>query len=151
MSRRKPSRTLRGVTPLIDLLFLLLFSLLALSDARRSATKEPVHIRLPRVEPGETQEPRRYETIVIEIDAQSRVRLEGRIEPVRGPDHLDELLAARVGEALPEEFDVEVRGDARARHGVGVALLQHLRQRGFAGVTLLALGAEDASWEEGSR
>jgi biopolymer transport protein ExbD len=151
MSRRKPSRTLRGVTPLIDLLFLLLFSLLALSDARSSTAEEQVHIRLPRVEPGEAPEPRRYESIVIEIDAQSRVRLEGREEPVRGPEHLDALLAARVGGALPEEFEVEIHGDARARHGVSVALLQHLRRRGFAGVTLLALGERDADWEGGDR
>ena len=47
---------------------------------------------------------------------------------------------------------MEIRGDAAADHGVMVALLQHLRRRGFKGVNLLALGAADASWgkESGS-
>ena len=140
MRRARKDANLRGVTPLLDLLFLLLFSLLALSDTRRTTTTEPVRIRLPRVEAGKSGTETR-ETLVIEIGADSRVRHEG--ETVAGPAHLDRLLARRLGARLPEEFAVEIHGDAGARHGVGVALLQHLRQRGFAAVSLLALGGED--------
>ena len=142
---------MRGVTPFLDLLFILLFSLLALSDAKRAKDPERVRIRLPRVEPADGTEGPALPAIVIEIDATSRVRMAGDPRPVEGPADLDRRLERRLGSTLPEEFEVEIQADGRARHGVGVALLQHLRRRGFAGVTLLALGDADATWTEGGR
>jgi biopolymer transport protein ExbD len=142
---------MRGITPLIDLLFILLFGLLALSDARRSESAETVRIQLPEVEPTERKGAATPNVIVLEIDADSVVRVEGREEPVEDPEELDTLLAERIGDTLPEEFAIEIRGDAAARHGVMVALLQHLRERGFGSVNLLALGDPDASWTEEGR
>ncbi|MHC4959326.1 MAG: biopolymer transporter ExbD [Planctomycetota bacterium] len=144
MSRRK-----KGVTwamPLVDLLFVLLFALLALSDSRRSNAAEPVRIELPDVEPGAGVDMTSLPTIVIELDSESKVRLPDRADPIEGPAELDTLLDERIGAGSPKDFEIEIHGDARARHGVGVALLQHLRNRGFAGVTLLALGNDDAGW-----
>jgi biopolymer transport protein ExbD len=149
--RARRSFSVRGVTPLLDLLFILLFSLLALSDARKATATEPVRVRLPAVEPGEGEAPPDRPTIVIEIDAASRVRLAGHPEALDGPSALDALLAERIGRALPDEFEVEIQADANAKHGVSVALLQHLRRRGFAGVTLLALGDRNATWGDGER
>ena len=148
---KAPKRTpsLRGITPLIDLLFILLFGLLALSDARRTESAETVRIQLPEVEPTDNQGSAPQNVIVLEIDAESNVRMEGRDEPVADPEQLDTLLAERIGDTLPEAFAIEIRGDADARHGVMVTLLQHLRQRGFGSVNLLALGEPDASWTDG--
>ena len=152
MSRSKRSHGMRGVTPFIDMLFILLFGMLALSEAKKTTAAETVRVRLPRVEPGENGDEGDGRTIVLEVDANSRVRLEGRAETVTGPEELDTAIASEIGDDLPEQVTVEIRGDASADHGVMVALLQHLRRRGFKGVHLLALGAADASWgkESGS-
>jgi biopolymer transport protein ExbD len=137
---------MRGVTPFVDLLFLLLFGMLALSDSRKAVSAETVRVRLPAVEPGAEDGAGETRTIVLVVDADSKVRLEGADEPIDGPEALDGALADLVGNALPEEVTIEIRGDAEANHGVMVALLQHLRRAGFAGVNLLALAAEDATW-----
>ena len=137
---------MRGATPLVDLLFLLLFSLLALSDTKKATSQEPVRIKLPKVAPAKTLEAGLRPTIILEINADSEVRIQDNAEVIEGPEELDRLLDVRLDGKLADEFEIEIHGDANARHGVGVALLQHLRQRGFAGVTLLALGEDDASW-----
>ena len=149
MNRR--SWGLQGITPLLDVLFILLFGLLALSDAKRATSAEIVRVRLPKVEPQQSEATGEMRKIVLEVDARSDVRLEGR--PATLPDSaaLDAELAALIGDALPEEFAIEIRGDASARHGVMVALLQHLRQRGFATVHLLALGESGANWDGEAR
>jgi len=135
-----------GLMPFVDLLFILLFGMLALSDTREAASAELVRVRLPEVEPGAEGGGDDTQAIVVTVDAKSNVRLEGADGRIDGPEALDAALAGVVGNALPEQFTVEIRGDASANHGVMVALLQHLRRRGFAGVNLLALGAEDAAW-----
>jgi biopolymer transport protein ExbD len=138
-----------GITSFIDLLFILLFGMLALSDTKQAANAELVRVRLPHVEPGNGEGGEDGRSIVVEVDAGSNVRLEGREGRIDGPEALDAALAGIVGEDLPESFTIEIRGDASADHGVMVALLQHLRRRGFAGVNLLALGTEGAAWGGG--
>jgi biopolymer transport protein ExbD len=135
-----------GLMPFVDLLFILLFGMLALSDTKQAASAELVRVRLPKVEPGDEGGTDDARVIVVSVDANSNVRLEGSEGRVDGPEALDAALAGVVGNDLPEQFTVEIRGDAEADHGVMVALLQHLRRRGFAGVNLLALGAETAEW-----
>lgn len=132
----------------MDLLFLLLFSLLALSDSKKATDAETVRIALPRVEPDDGAASVIAETgkIVLVVDADSRVYVEGFEGAVDDPAALDAVLSVMVGDAMPEEIGVEIRGDADAKNGVMVALLQHLRRRGFAGVSLLALGDENAAW-----
>ncbi len=149
MNRR--SWGLRGITPLLDVLFILLFGLLALSDAKKATSAEIVRVRLPKVEPQRSDAAGEMRKIVLEVNARSEVRLEGRPATLSDSAALDAELAVLIGDALPEEFAVEIRGDAGARHGVMVALLQHLRQRGFAAVHLLALGEAGASWGEEAR
>ena len=142
---------MRGATPLVDLLFLLLFSLLALSDTKKAASQEPVRIKLPKVAPAKTLATAMRPTVILEIDAASHVRIKDNPEVIEGPRELDRLLDAQLGSKLADEFEVEIHGDANARHGVSVALLQHLRTRGFAAVTLIALGEENATWQQESR
>jgi len=150
MKRRGNGSRMRGVTPFIDLLFILLFGMLALSDSKRATSAELVRVRLPTVEPAAADGADDTRVIVLEVDVKSHVRLEGRDGRIDGPEALDAALAAIVVNDLPEQFTVEIRGDAGAHHGVIVALLQHLRRRGFAGVNLLALGVEGATWGDDS-
>ena len=144
---KKSQQTRGGVMPFIDLLFILLFSLLAMSETRKSSSQEPVRIQLPEVEPGGSDAAAdATSTVVLEIDAESRIRVQGIDEPVDSPEQLDKLLDAQLAGRLPEDCEVEIRGDTKADHGVSVALLQHLRNRGFAGVALLATGDTSGSW-----
>ena len=148
MTRRREARG--GVMPFVDLLFILLFSLLALSETKTSSSQEPVRIRLPDVEPGQSDQPEKNRsTVVLEIDAESRIRLHGVDEVVDTPKELDELLVAFLDGRLPEECQVEIQGDTKADHGVSVGLLQHLRTMGFSSVSLLATGDTGGSWTKG--
>lgn len=137
---------MRGVTPFIDMLFILLFGMLALSDTRTATSAETVRVKLPTVEPVEEGESPERRIIVIEVDSESRVRLDGVAATIDDPAALDTMLAEEIGDALPEEFRIEIRADAESLQGVMATLLQHLRRAGFADVSLLALGAEDATW-----
>ena len=150
MSAARPPRpTLAGaLTPLVDTLFLLLFSLLALSDTRAAHATELVRVELPRVEPGDDA-PAAAARLVLEIGRDSSVRLRDG-GPVLSRDELDRALAERLGDALPEEVEVVIHADRDARHGVAVELLEHLRRRGFVRVGLVALGERGRSGPFGS-
>ena len=138
----------RGLTPLLDTLFILLFALLALSDTRQVDPAEEVRIQLPEVEAGEGTPPAPGEVFTLLVDAESAVSLgssDGRAEALGTLAELDAALAERLGTALPEEVAIDIVGDAEARHGVMVELLQHLRLLGFTRVQLLAAPAEDGA------
>ncbi len=140
MSRR-PSLALRGLTPLVDLLFILLFALLALGETRRVEEEQLVAVELPAVEAGaDAVAP--ASSVVLSIDADSRVVLSsGEVVTTRAA--LDRELAAALGDGVPEEVVVAIHADRSARHGAAVELLQHLRLRGFVHVQLLATGLEE--------
>ena len=137
---------MKGVTPFIDMLFILLFGMLALSESKSAVSAEEVHVKLPDVEPVESGEASLGKSIVIVVDGESNVRLEGSEVVIDGPEALDQAIAGQIGEAVPDEFRIELRADSEARQGVMAALLQHLRRTGFTDVTLLALGVENAVW-----
>ena len=149
MSKRRQSRG--GVLPFIDLLFILLFSLLAMSETRQSEQEEPVRIRLPQVEPGGDDATTERTLVVLEIDRDSHVRVRGDERFATTTAELDELIDAQLGGQRTDQCDVEIIGDTEARHGVSVRLLQHLRKRGFAAVSLLATGGTDDTWAEEQR
>ena len=148
VTERAGSIAAKGLTPLLDTLFLLLLTLLVTSEARTATSEELVRIVLPQVEPspGGAAEPTRQ--LVLEVDAGSRVRLEGSEDVLATRAELDRSLAAALGESLPEEVGIEIRGDRSARHGVVVELLQQLRLRGFASVSLIARGVAESTGED---
>jgi len=149
---RRGQQARGGVMPFIDLLFILLFSLLAMSETRKSSSQEPVRIHLPGVEPGGSEDPvDPRSTVVLEIDSESRIRIEGIDEPIDSPEELDRILDEQLDGRLPEDCEVEIRGDTKADHGVSVAVLQHLRNRGFGGVALLATGDTSGAWAREER
>ena len=140
---RKPTNSLGGMMSLVDTLFLLLFTLLAVSETRSSTEAEEVLVALPHVEPDEAVDvPSETLRVAIVVDASSSVSLEGRSE-IGSLEQLDRALTERLGDALPEEATVEIRADADARHGVTVLLLQQLRLAGFVDVRLTAIGADE--------
>jgi len=144
----------RGLTPLLDTLFILLFALLALSDTREADQAEQVRIQLPAVEAGEGATAAPAERFSIFVDAESAVRLENAADSARSITsfaELDAALAERLGTVLPEEVAIDIVGDADARHGVMVELLQHLRLSGFTQVQLLATRAQaQGAFENGA-
>ena len=143
----------RGLTPLLDTLFILLFALLALSDTREADQAEQVRIQLPAVEAGEGAAATPAERFSIFVDAESAVRLDGTetSQSIASFAELDTALAQRLGSVLPEEVAIDIVGDADARHGVMVELLQHLRLNGFTQVQLLATRSETQTAFGGER
>ena len=133
-----------ALVPLLDALFLLLFALLSLSESAGPAMRE-VAVQLPAVEPDPGAAPSPRAPITIAVDAGSRVLWAATGETLSTAADLDARLAAQLGDALPDEIPVELRADRDARHGVAVALLEHLRRRGFVDVRLLATGDADVA------
>lgn len=127
---------------MIDVLFILLFALLAMSEARSSTEEELIHIRLPNVEPGEGDSSSDDLRVVIELDSSSQVSLRASGIAVSSAADLEAALTSELGDALPEDVVIEIQADRDARHGVAVELLQHLRNRGFVNVQLVAVGYE---------
>jgi len=134
-----------SLTPLLDTLFILLFSLLALSDSRSVESSEVVRVELPGVEPNEQSSARQGLRLSIEIDADSAVRWKGDDRVITTWDQLDTVLAAKLEGRDPAETTVELEADRDARHGVAVSLLQHLRVNGFTNVELIAVELEASS------
>ena len=143
--RKSSSIAFRALTPMLDTLFLLLFALLAVSDARELEETEDVRIQLPEVESGPDESAIAGEVFSIVIDADSVVRLGGDESVVGSLEELDRALAAQLRDALPEEVVIEIVADRDARHGVMVEVLQHLRLAGFVEVRLLATGGSSHS------
>ena len=138
-ARRGPA-VLAGLTPLLDTIFLLLFALLVTSDTRTENDTELVHIQLPEVESTGEESTGAGEHLVVVLDAESHVRLGRDGETLASREELDRALSQALGDALPEEIPIEIHGDAAARHGVAIELLQYLRMRGFVHVQLVAQG-----------
>lgn len=138
-----------GLTPLLDTLFLLLFSLLAVSETRteesrieESRVEEEVLIEMPSVESGGQESAGAVpgDSIYILIDAESQVTVEGVDGVIPTAGDLDRELGVLLADRVPEELAVEIRSDRNAKHGVAVALLQQLRLRGFVNILLIASG-----------
>ncbi|MCP3916181.1 MAG: hypothetical protein GY711_11550 [bacterium] len=154
---RLPERlgTIAGgaLTPLLDTLFLLIFALLALSDARREDDRQPesseeVRIELPTVEPGGEAAIDAGVRITLRLQADGTLRVGDGATSIDSRAGLDAALARALddtgsGATLPEEVTIEIEADRAAPHGVAVDLLQHLRLAGFLRVELVAIG--DAS------
>jgi biopolymer transport protein ExbD len=133
----------KGLVPLLDTLFQLIFALLVVSGPRAVARAETLLLRLPRVERGEAGAPPSAHEIVLQVDSGARVTLLGESAVIGTRAELDRRLAVALGQGVPEEATVEIRADAAAPHGVVVELLQHLRLLGFADVRLSAVVAAE--------
>lgn len=141
-----------GLTPLVDTLFLLLFALLAISDVRRDdAPREEVLVELPGVAPESGAAVEGHRRIELVVDAESRLTVGEQGWSVANPGELDARLAQLLGAGAPADVAVVIRADRQSRHGVAVALLQHLRTNGYRNVVLVAEGSPDPSLAFGAR
>ncbi len=133
----------KGLVPLLDTLFQLIFCLLVVSGPRTANRAEQLLLRLPRIEPGREEPAPAGRALVIAVDAAASVRVPGTglVFPTR--EALDRWLGVSLGEFVPEEVPIEIQAEAAAPHGVVVELLQHLRLRGFSDVRLAALARSD--------
>ncbi len=139
---------LRGITPLLDVLFILLFALLALSKTETTNRTELVKILLPEVAPAIEDAAGATKSLTLVLDADSKIHVGDHAPAVTSLEELDRALALEIGDSLPEDIAIEIQGDREARHGVAVGLLQHLRLRGFSRVSLLAVGGGSSSFLE---
>lgn len=145
MKRRSAGRiAMGGLTPLLDTLFLLLFALLAISDVKREESEEEVLVELPGVAPDAAADERQLERIAITVDADSRLSIGPSARSAATPSELDAALDDELDGRSEAAIAIEIRADRDSRHGVSVALLQHLRGRGFQDVVLVAIGAADS-------
>jgi biopolymer transport protein ExbD len=132
----------RGLVPLLDTLFQLLFALLVVSGPRVVAQAETLLLRLPRVAREGAATPSAIPALVFVVDAEARVTRSGDATPISTRAELERVVAGAMS-AGAAETAVEIRADAAAPHGVVVELLQHLRLLGFEDVRLAAVAATD--------
>ncbi len=141
----------KGLVPLLDVLFQLIFALLVVSGPRTANRAEELLLRLPRVEPDREEAPALSgRGVVIAVAADASVRVPGTGLVLRTEQEADRWLAEAVGDSVPEDVPVEIQAESSAPHGVVVELLQHLRLRGFSDVRLAALARADKSGLFGS-
>lgn len=142
-----------ALTPLLDTLFLLLFSVLAASDGADASAdvEEEVQLELPSVmDEGESGYSAGEAPLVIAIEADGAVTMAGATDAVES----SAALAASLSE-VPSGTVFEIRAHADARHAVVVEVLHGLREAGFLDVSLIANkrapGAEPSLWGSPSR
>ena len=142
-----------ALTPLLDTLFLLLFSVLAASDGAEASTdiEEEVRLELPSVmDDGESGAAVGEPPVVIAIEAEGTVTMDGgaaRGAPLEVGSPA--ALAGSLASVAPGTA-FEIRAHADARHAVVVEVLHGLREAGFLDVSLVATkrasGAESKKW-----
>lgn len=136
-----------GLTPLLDVLFLLLFAILATSDSSsaKARTPEPeeVRVELPAVDPlesGEGEEPEAVR-VFLRIDADGSVTIieesGARLLATAGELRVA-LQDANAAPGAEGRTIVEIRADTDARHGVTVDVLQTVRAAGIVDVRFVA-------------
>jgi biopolymer transport protein ExbD len=136
----KASRGLAGIMPLLDVLFILLFSLLALTDVRTAeAAAEEVRVELPAVEAGDSDVVPPDLPLSLSVDVDGQVTT-GTGLLIEDSVALEVLLQGELGDRLPEELTIELSADRGAPSGVVIELLQALRLRGVHQVQVLAEG-----------
>ncbi len=124
---RRRSAQVPNLTPLIDIVFLLLIFFMLTSHF---VQEEALDVALPEARSGAPSEGESRLTLV--IDAQGHYRLDGAEVSEAG-------LEAALRSALTEREDkaLRVRGDRDAPLGLAVRLLDAARRAGASGVDLL--------------
>ena len=143
--------TSTALTPLLDMLFLLLFTLLATSQSAESLDselpEEEIAIELPSVQESQGTGERASEPLVLFVDASGGVTLAGAAIPT--PAELRSSLEARVDAG--EEVSLELNVDGDARHAVVADVLQAVRAAGVSDLRFLAHRAEESASEFGAK
>ncbi|MGB3965396.1 MAG: biopolymer transporter ExbD, partial [Planctomycetota bacterium] len=107
-----------NLTPMVDVVFLLLIFYLAATTFTRDETR--LDLRLPEAKSGERGQ--QGKPIVVDVPADGRIQVDGRDVTLVALQQ--KLTAAR--ERDPDQA-VLVRGDELARYGTGIAVLDTCR------------------------
>lgn len=132
LHRDRPKRDLVNITPLIDVVFILLvFFMLA------GAIKQP---DILPVEPPKSQSEDQgdEEDLVILVGADGRVAVNNR--PMEDDPHLVRTIQAYLFQRPGLEIQIKAHGDAEAARVIRV--MQLLREAGARAVVLLTVGGE---------
>ena len=96
------------LTPLIDIVFLLVIFFLVASHTARTESTEPVELPLAsEVDDGQDQVPRR---LVVTVTADQVLHVGGRMVTL---DQVADLLAKAAAEKQDAAYEVRIRGDRR--------------------------------------
>ena len=128
---RIPTRARRlgvalNLTPLIDIVFLLVIFFLVASHAARTESTEPVELPLAsEVDDGQAEVPRR---LVVTVTADQVLHVGGRIVTL---DQVADLLAEAETEKQDAAYEVRIRGDRRVPFHVVEPLMIACAQAGI--------------------
>ena len=92
--RSAKASAMAGLTPLLDVIFLLLFALLISSETKTESDTELVPIQLPEVQPSEGSSETESQRLALTLDAESRVYVESATEALDSLDEVDAALAS---------------------------------------------------------
>jgi biopolymer transport protein ExbD len=130
------------ITPLIDVVFLLLIFFLittSFSEASQEVAREEIPLNLPKTTTGEpTQQPSEPVTLRVQADGSIEFAGEATLEGDTLREKLENLYARR------PEARIRLQGDSDASHGRIVELFDQIRQVGFSGVNLVTQRDEPA-------
>lgn len=141
--RRRPEATI-DLTPLIDVVFLLLIFFLLTSAISRNneatAPESSIPIELPEAQSGSksvTGSP-----VILTVTEQGEVELEGGESPLSG-----DSIEAKLIELYKKDPKAQIllRGDKGASHGRVIELLGAVRQIGFKKVDMVIARPKEAS------
>ena len=115
-----------NLTPLIDIVFLLVIFFLVASPAARTESTEPVELPLAsQVDDGQAEVPRR---LVVTVTADQVLHVGGRIVTL---DQVADLLAEAETEKQDAAYEVRIRGDRRVPFHVVEPLMIACAQAGI--------------------
>ncbi|MBO09461.1 MAG: biopolymer transporter ExbD [Planctomycetaceae bacterium] len=115
-----------NLTPLIDIVFLLVIFFLVASHAARTESTEPVELPLAsQVDDGQAEVPRR---LVVTVTADQVLHVGGRIVTL---DQVADLLAEAETEKQDGAYEVRIRGDRRVPFHVVEPLMIACAQAGI--------------------
>ncbi|HCK54981.1 MAG TPA: biopolymer transporter ExbD [Planctomycetaceae bacterium] len=115
-----------NLTPLIDIVFLLVIFFLVASHAARTESTEPVELPLAsEVDDGQAEVPRR---LVVTVTADQVLHVGGRIVTL---DQVADLLAEAETEKQDAAYEVRIRGDRRVPFHVVEPLMIACAQAGI--------------------
>jgi biopolymer transport protein ExbD len=124
------------IIPLIDIMFFLLASFMLVS--LNLATAKSVKVSLPVAQTGDPEN--RPDTVSISVDATGGIFVDKN--PVGKNELQSELTRQR---AQNPQVRVVITGDANARHGVMIGVLDRVRAAGIQNVAFQTQTPEDAA------
>lgn len=143
--RRRRDHPDMEITPLIDVVFLLLIFFLVTTSFSQASGGEgqesEIDVELPKATTG--QQASRSEQVVLFVTADGSVEIRGDVET--SGEGLGERLASLY--ASHPEIRIRLKGDEKASHGRMVEILDEIRRAGFTKVNLVARQPEAGTSE----